>query len=599
MIERNHIINLSTYEKPCIEESRTKEWVDYLMKLPNGRTEEHYDWLIDRYRYSATNNAVISNMARLIYGKGLDAYNANRKPSEYAQMLSLLDKKVLRKVVLDLKMLGGCAFQVIYDKKHTKIVRVDHFPMNLMRPNKCNDKGEIEGYWFCDDWSDTRKYEPEFYPTMGTSKKEIEVLVVQPYAVGMKYFSEVDYFGALPYCVLEEEIADYLINDCQNGFAPTTIVNYNNDDPDEETRERITKNTIAKTTGSKGKRTIVSFNANKELATTVETIPLNDAPEHYQYLADEARNKILASHGVVSPMLVGIVTDSQGFNSNADEIEVASKYFYNTTINHFQELIIDALDKILAFNKISLDLYFEPVGLLDRNVRDRSIKAETPLTLSKHDSEMSNAFIQFADEDMEGWELIDSARVDYDSEEQEDAYLESLNKEYNTGLSKLKRYITSLVSTGTARPNASSEQDGTLFKHRYRYNGSIEPNSREFCKKMVQADKVYRKEDIINMGSQAVNAGWGPEGADTYSIWLYKGGGACGHYWTRETYLRKSDANSPLARKYTPAEVRKAGELVPLTDKDKDGKATNDMRVYTKPKDMPYEGFLPTNKRFN
>ena len=599
MIERNHIINLSTYEKPCIEESRTKEWVDYLMKLPNGKTEEHYDWLIDRYRYSATNNAVISNMARLIYGKGLDAYNANRKPSEYAQMLSLLDKKVLRKVVLDLKMLGGCAFQVIYDKKHTKIVRVDHFPMNLMRPNKCNDKGEIEGYWFCDDWSDTRKYEPEFYPTMGTSKKEIEVLVVQPYAVGMKYFSEVDYFGALPYCVLEEEIADYLINDCQNGFAPTTIVNYNNDDPDEETRERITKNTIAKTTGSKGKRTIVSFNANKELATTVETIPLNDAPEHYQYLADEARNKILASHGVVSPMLVGIVTDSQGFNSNADEIEVASKYFYNTTINHFQELIIDALDKILAFNNISLDLYFEPVGLLDRNIRDRSIKAETPLTLSKHDSEMSNAFIQFADEDMEGWELIDSARVDYDSEEQEDAYLESLNKEYNTGLSKLKRYITSLVSTGTARPNASSDQDGTLFKHRYRYSGSIEPNSREFCKKMVQADKVYRKEDIINMGSQAVNAGWGPEGADTYSIWLYKGGGACGHYWTRETYLRKSDANSPLARKYTPAEVRKAGELVPLTDKDKDGKATNDMRVYTKPKDMPYEGFLPTNKRFN
>ena len=48
MIERNHIINLSTYEKPCIEESRTKEWVDYLMKLPNGKTEEHYDWLIDR-----------------------------------------------------------------------------------------------------------------------------------------------------------------------------------------------------------------------------------------------------------------------------------------------------------------------------------------------------------------------------------------------------------------------------------------------------------------------------------------------------------------------------------------------------------------------
>lgn len=594
--DKVHIINLSTYERPEVEENRQNDWVEYSIKLPKGKHVNFYKWLVDRYRYSPTNNAVISNMARLIYGKGIDAYDASRKPNEYAQMLSLLDKQVLRKCILDLKMLGGCAFQVIYNSKHTKIDRIDHFPMNLILPNKCNDKGVIEGYWFCDDWDDTRTYEPEFYPAFGTSKEDIEILVIQPYTVGMKYFSEVDYFGALPYCVLEEEIADYLINDCQNGFAPTTIINYNNDEPDSETRERIAKETINKTTGSKGKKTIVSFNSNKELATTIESVALNDAPEHYQYLSDEARNKILASHGVVSPMLVGIVTDNQGFNSNADEIEVASKYFYNTTINYFQELLIDGIDKMLAFNKVALDLYFIPVGLLDRNVRDRSV--QTPLTLSKQDVEIASAFEQFADEDMEGWELIDSAMVDYDSEATEDAYIEQLNKEYNTTFSKLKRYLTELVSTGTARPNANSDQDGVLFKHRYRYTGSIEPNSREFCKKMVSADKVYRKEDIIAMGSQAVNAGWGAKGADTYSIWLYKGGGACGHYWTRETYLRKSDANSPLARKYTPAQVRKAGELVPLTDKDENGKAVNDMRVYTKPKDMPYEGFLPTNKRF-
>jgi hypothetical protein len=116
---------------------------------------------------------------------------------------------------------------------------------------------------------------------------------------------------------------------------------------------------------------------------------------------------------------------------------------------------------------------------------------------------------------------------------------------------------------------------------------------------MVQLNKIYRKEDILLMGSQAVNEGWGPEGADTYSIWLYKGGGDCHHKWMRETYLRKSDANSPLARKYTPAEVRKAGEIAPLTDKDKSGKQVNDKRVYQRPTDMPYNGFLPTNKRFN
>ena len=298
-------------------------------------------------------------------------------------------------------------------------------------------------------------------------------------------------------------------------------------------------------------------------------------------------------------MLVGIVTDNQGFNSNADEIEIASKYFYNTAINYFQEMVIDALDEILAFNGVSLDLYFIPVGLLEQNVRDRSAVVEAPLAMSKIDNEMFTAIDEFADDDMEGWELIDSSKVDYDSEDSEDAYLEQLNAENNTTLAKFKRYVANLATTGTARPNIKSEQDGVLFKSRYRYSGSIASNSREFCKKMVTANKVYRKEDIIAMNGQSVNKGWGPEGDDNYSVWFFKGGGACGHYWTRETFLKKSDANSPLARKYTPAEVRKAGELVPLTDKDKNGKAVNDNRVYTKPKDMPYEGFLPTNKRFN
>jgi hypothetical protein len=100
---------------------------------------------------------------------------------------------------------------------------------------------------------------------------------------------------------------------------------------------------------------------------------------------------------------------------------------------------------------------------------------------------------------------------------------------------------------------------------------------------MTQANKVYRKEDIIRMESESVNKGFGAKGADNYSIWLYKGGGACHHKWVRETYLRKSDANSPLAKKFTPSQTRKLGEIAP----------TNDQRVYTRPIDMPNKGFLP------
>lgn len=51
---------------------------------------------------------------------------------------------------------------------------------------------------------------------------------------------------------------------------------------------------------------------------------------------------------------------------------------------------------------------------------------------------------------------------------------------------------------------------------------------------MVGAKKVYRKEDIVAMGNKAVNSGFGKGGADTYSIWLYKGGARCNHKWFRK-----------------------------------------------------------------
>ena len=67
---------------------------------------------------------------------------------------------------------------------------------------------------------------------------------------------------------------------------------------------------------------------------------------------------------------------------------------------------------------------------------------------------------------------------------------------------------------------------------------------------MVAAKKIYRKEDIMAMSTKAVNAGWGLAGADTYDIWLYKGGGGCHHFWMRKTYMAKGvkpDATNPNA----------------------------------------------------
>jgi len=560
----NNIIQLSSYTAPVIVENNKNEWVEY------GEDNNYYQFLIERYNNSATNNAVINNICRLIYGQGLTATDSAMKPNEWAQLLSILKEDDLRRIIFDLYALGQCALQIHYDKGHKAITRAFHTPIQLLRPEKCNQDGDIVGYFYSDNWSDPKKYVPKPFPAFGTSKKEVEILYLAPYSAGMKYFSNVDYQGGIDYALLEEKIAEYLINEVSNSFAPTTIVNFNNGQPTDEQKDEISASVIGKLTGSKGKKVVISFNENESTKTTIDTIPLNDAPDHYQYLSDEATFKILRSHNVTTPLLFG-VSVATGFSSNADEMKTGALLFENMVIKPKQQMIVEMIKKILSFNGVSLNLKFKTLNPLQGDepqpVQEVQMSAQDELDVAKYGEDI----------DLDEWVLIDSHEVDYDLEDELDEQLRKLNEP--TKLAK----VLNLVKTGTARPNTKSLQDGEIFKHRYRYVGDTSEKSRLFCKKMTDANKVYRKEDIIRMESEVVNAGFGPKGADNYSIWLYKGGGACHHKWVRETYLRKSDVNSPLAKKFTPAQTRKLGEIAP----------TNDQRVYTRPIDMPNKGFLP------
>jgi hypothetical protein len=144
-----------------------------------------------------------------------------------------------------------------------------------------------------------------------------------------------------------------------------------------------------------------------------------------------------------------------------------------------------------------------------------------------------------------------------------------------------------ITSTGTARPNIKDKEqdkviDGVQFITRYVYSGNL-TGEREFCSKMLRAKKVYRKEDIINMSFQVVNEGFGKNGSDVYSIWLWKGGPRCNHKWLRRTYASfetKIDPTNPNAKPLSIATAEKYGYRI-----------RNDKEVSMKPSDMPTKGY--------
>jgi hypothetical protein len=574
------VINLAQYEAPQIIESKQKGYVTF------GENNSYFQFLIDRYRKSATNQSIINNVTRLMYGKGLGVIDASRKPSEYAQVMALFNKDCLRKLCFDLKTLGQCAIQVHYNEKHDKILKAFHIDMNLLAPEKCDDEGKINNWYYSNNWEDIKKFPPKKFATFGSSKDKVEILVIRPYAIGMKYFSLPDYVAGTAYALLEEEVSDYLINEVQNGFSGTKVVNFNNGQPDIETQNLLQSQIKNKLTGSKGQRVIVGFNNNKETATTVDDIPLNDAPEHYQYLSTECERKIMVSHSITSGLLLGLGS-ANGFGSNADELKNAFVLFDNMVIRPLQQLLIDGLEQITSFNGNTAKLFFktlQPLEFTDlENVQSSEDKQEETGTELSSQIDIS----AFGEEVGKDWVLIDIKEVDYENDDNEN---EILSKDLEPSLlSKVYNF----VSTGDARPNITSKQDKTIdgikFLTRYVYAGKMSENSRDFCKAMMSSTKVYRKEDIIKMETMPVNPGWGPKGVDTYSVWLYKGGGDCNHRWNKAVYatFEGKAIDVETARQIAGKKAEKLGY-----------KVVNNKLVSTLPKDMPFNGFLPTNKRF-
>lgn len=156
----------------------------------------------------------------------------------------------------------------------------------------------------------------------------------------------------------------------------------------------------------------------------------------------------------------------------------------------------------------------------------------------------------------QGFVLVDSREVDYELEDE-------LNRDIKEQMSNIK-----LVSTGTARPSQESaydgEKDDEQYKVRYRYAGDTTIKSREFCRRMTEANKLYRKEDIDQMSFSGVNPGFGIRGSRNYSIFQWKGGIYCHHYWERVTFIKEGlkgsiDFKSPRAKTLTESQADARG----------------------------------------
>ena len=550
------LITLTNYVRPPLMEDKSRDWV------MNGRLNQYYNYIIDRNNGSPTNASINESYTTLIYGKGLRTSSGALGAEGWGRLQTILRPRELRKMVRDFQVFGEFSFEII-ESKGGELHSLTHVPKEMLIPAIANEKNEIEKYWFSRNWQKYTDidYTPISFPAFGAQKGN-SMFVARPYTIGNKYFGSPDYSSGLVFAEIEEELSNMYISSIKNGLSAGYIINIPNGTnytiEEKEEFERQVKKKL--TSSSNASNFIISFN-DQEVAIDVTPFPVNSSVhKQWSELTEQAKTQLMTAHRVISPSLVGL-SSASGFSSVADEMDMSERQTIKRVIKPKQDFVIESLEEVLVHYGINLDLYFAPLTEEKIEVKEETAELNSHVCMSDGaPTELADSLIELGETlDASEWTMLSSADVDYETDD--DLY-------------DLVEFAT---STGTARPNSKSAQDSKEIAIRYRYVGNPNPQ-REFCKKMMQANKLYRKEDILQMNKAGINDGFGLGGTNNYSIWLYKGGGkmssnfpqgTCRHKWQREIYLKKGsslDVNSPLAKTISTSEARRKGYKVPTNE---------------------------------
>lgn len=144
----------------------------------------------------------------------------------------------------------------------------------------------------------------------------------------------------------ERQINKYNYNEIINGFASNVIINMNNGQPSDEQKEEIEESFQEKFTGADNAgRFVLSFNNDKDHATTIEKIETENIVDKYTSLQKRCMNQIFSAFRI-NANLVGISTENIGFS--AEEYEQTFKIYNKTVIKPIQDNIVEMFEDIFG-----------------------------------------------------------------------------------------------------------------------------------------------------------------------------------------------------------------------------------------------------------
>lgn len=314
-----------------------------------GVYNKYPDFLWDIYNGCGILQSVIDGLADYTIGQGIVNNTGINEENEFGDSV----QDIVEKLILDRWIYGGFALQVKFNRLGG-IICLSHIDMRKCRVNE----GKNHVYVADHNGKFDDKYFAAFNPETGAADG-VQIY----YYKGSKtrgVYPIPDYNASIISCEIQMKIKEFQINELDNNFTSSGIINFNNGKPGKDEKANIEAGINKKFAGTKNAgRMIVSFNEDKEHAVTFERLGTDDFPDRYNATNDSSRADIFISLRA-HPQLFGM-TVSTGFANI--EYDRAFELLNNTHILKKQNEIIRVFAKIFgdpkALSFIPFDIKIE------------------------------------------------------------------------------------------------------------------------------------------------------------------------------------------------------------------------------------------------
>ena len=174
-------INLAKYTERNYEVTDSRSgWMDY------GDDNLFPQYLIGLYNGSAVHSALVSSIAYMIFGNGIELEGEAQLQIE---KWGLNDE--IRKACVDLKLQGGFYLEVAWSLDRSYIKSVRHIPFEEVRSGYMDVNGDVQTYYHCLDWEKYRSVGTNEIQAWSPEKKNespVQLVACKPFTVGSHYY---------------------------------------------------------------------------------------------------------------------------------------------------------------------------------------------------------------------------------------------------------------------------------------------------------------------------------------------------------------------------------------------------------------------------